>query len=313
MGNIEEISIQMPTDEKGFVGRECPEPDCEGYFKVTPGTGLEGEDLPCHCPYCGFEGPMDHFWTKEQLEYVRSIAAGKAKDYIFRELKKHEFEYKPKGPFGIGVSMKVQKGAPVPIRYYSERSLETEATCDNCSLQYAVYGLFAFCPDCGQHNSLQILTKNLEVVCKMLDLSEGMDEEMAEKLVENALEDCVSALDGFGREICRINAANSLDPTRAMTISFQSLEGARSNLLAVFGNDIADCVSEQEWKAAICCFQKRHLVAHKMGIVDEEYLRKTDDPYAVAGRKINVSRDEVMTVVGVIRVVGEYLVGNLGT
>lgn len=312
MGNNMDFSIQIPTDEKGFVGRECPEPDCEGYFKVMFGTGLEGEGLPCHCPYCGFEGPMDQFWTKEQLDYVQSIVAGKVKDHIYQELKKHEFDHKPKGPFGIGVSMKVQKGAPVPVRYYREQSLETEAVCDNCSLNYAVYGVFAFCPDCGLHNSLQILNKNLEVVRKMVDMSEGMDEEMAEKLVENALEDCVSAFDGFGHEICRVNVANSLDPAKAENISFQSLEGARSNLQAAFGIDISACVTEQDWTSAIRGFQKRHLIAHKMGVVDDEYLRKTGDPDPVVGRKIVVSRADVTTIVGVLRAVGEYIASNLG-
>jgi hypothetical protein len=24
------ISIQLPADENGFAGRECPQPDCEG-------------------------------------------------------------------------------------------------------------------------------------------------------------------------------------------------------------------------------------------------------------------------------------------
>ena len=43
-----------------------------------------------------------------------------------------------------------------------EKQLETEVVCVNCTLRYSVYGVFAFCPDCGQHNSLQILDKNLD-------------------------------------------------------------------------------------------------------------------------------------------------------
>jgi Zn ribbon nucleic-acid-binding protein len=308
-----DLPIQIPLDEKGFLGRECPEPDCEGYFKIMPGTGLQGEDLPCHCPYCGFEGPTDQFWTKEQLDYVQSIIAGKVMDYAYKELKKHEFDHKPEGPFGIGISMKVQRPAPVLVRHYSEQSLETEAVCDKCSLNYAVYGVFAFCPDCGQHNSLQILNKNLEVVSKMLDISEGMEEEMAEKLIENALGTCVSAFDGFGREICRVNEANSLDPAKTKNISFQSLEGARSNLQAAFDLDISACVTEQDWTSATRGFQKRHLVAHKMGVVDDEYLRKTSDPEAVVGRKIVVSRTDVTTVAGVLQAVGQYMASNMGS
>lgn len=312
MGDNLDFKIQIPTDEKGFVGRECPEPNCEGYFKVMFGTGLEEEGLPCHCPYCGFESPMDQFWTKEQLDYIQSIVAGKVKDHVFKELKKHEFDHKPKGQFGIGVSMKVQRPAPVLVRHYREQSLETEAVCDNCSLHYAVFGVFAFCPDCGQHNSLQILNKNLEVISKMLNICEGIDEEMSEKLIENALEDCVSAFDGFGREICRVNAAGSLDPAKAENIGFQNLEGARSSLQATFGIDISTSVSEQDWTSAVRGFQKRHLLAHRMGVVDDDYLRKTSDPDAVVGRKIVVSRIDVAAIAGVLRAVGEYVASSLG-
>ena len=194
------ISIPIAADENAFTGRECPQPDCEGYFKIELGTGLKGEGLPCHCPYCGHTAGHDQFWTKEQIEYAKSVAMRKITDALHKDLKKLEFDHKPKGAFGIGISMKVKPGRPTPIHYYREKQLETEVVCVNCTLRYSVYGVFAFCPDCGQHNSLQILDKNLEVVGKMLDLAAGA-ENVCERLIENALEDCVSAFDGFGREL----------------------------------------------------------------------------------------------------------------
>lgn len=36
----EEFRIDIPTDEKRYVGRECPNPGCLGYFKITSGTGI---------------------------------------------------------------------------------------------------------------------------------------------------------------------------------------------------------------------------------------------------------------------------------
>ena len=44
------VQVTIPKDEEGYLGRECPQSDCEGYFKIKPGTGLSGENLPCHCP-----------------------------------------------------------------------------------------------------------------------------------------------------------------------------------------------------------------------------------------------------------------------
>ena len=40
-------------------------------------------------------------------------------------------------------------------------------------------------------------------------------------------------------------------------------------------------------------FQKRHLVAHTMGVVDQDYITKTGDIQAFVGRKISIGVDEV--------------------
>jgi len=69
--------------------------------------------------------------------------------------------------------MKVRAGAPLLVRYYRERELETKITCVNCTLQFAVYGVFADCPDCAVHNSLQTLQMNLDLTRRQLDLLPG--------------------------------------------------------------------------------------------------------------------------------------------
>ena len=305
------FSIPITPDEDGFTGRECPQRDCEGYFKIEFGTGLKGEGLPCHCPYCGHPAGHDHFWTKEQIEYAESVAMRKITDALHKDLKNMEFDHKPKGAFGIGISLKVKPGRPVPIHYYREKQLETEVVCSNCTLRYSVYGVFAFCPDCGQHNSLQILDKNLEVVGKMLDLAAGAEKVIAEKLIENALEDCVSAFDGFGRELYRLYANRARNLAKVEKMSFQNLEGAKANVLDAFGIDLSADVAPDEWRAAARGFQKRHLVAHKMGVVDQDYITKTGDILAVVGRKIGLGADEVRELARIINKLAPRLSDSL--
>src|SRR5262245_44734356 len=90
------IQIPIPMDAMGFVGRECPEAECEGYFKIRPGTGLKGSGVPCHCPYCGYTSSHNSFWTREQIEYAKSVALRQVTDAVRRDLKQLEFEHKPK-------------------------------------------------------------------------------------------------------------------------------------------------------------------------------------------------------------------------
>ena len=163
LGN--KVSVAIKADEDSYVGRECPAETCLGYFKITLGTGVKGP-APCHCPYCGHTGDQNTFWTQEQLEYAKSVVLRQVTEAFRRDLKSMEFDHQPRGGFGIGVSLKVTGGRPHPIRYYRERKLETHVVCENCTLRYAIYGVFGWCPDCGVHNSRQILAKNLELAEK---------------------------------------------------------------------------------------------------------------------------------------------------
>ena len=230
LGN--QISFQIPikADEEGFIGRECPNKKCLGYFKLQSGTGLPGTNLPCHCPYCGHKGPQDHFWTRQQIAYARSIAMRQIQDHLADEFKRMEFDVKPRGAFGIGISMKFKRGTLEPIRHYREKKLETIVICSQCTLRYAVYGVFAFCPDCGTHNSQQILAKNCELARKQIELAANVeDADLKRHLLEDALENAVSAFDGFGREACRVNSAKATNPAKGEAVSFQNLTFATAN------------------------------------------------------------------------------------
>jgi hypothetical protein len=306
------VSMSISPDENGYLGRECPEQSCEGYFKIKLGTGLTGPDLPCVCPYCGHKGPHDSFWTKAQIEYLHSVALRRFSDAIHKDLKQLEFDHKPRGAFGIGLSLKVKSGAPVPIRHYVEKELETYVACDQCTLEYAVYGVFGYCPDCGAHNSLQILRKNLDLALKQLALTETVTErDLKEHLTGDALENCVSAFDGFAREACRIRAAKSADPSQCIGLSFQNLPRAATRMQKLFSIDLPSCVQPAEWQAAHIAFMRRHLLAHRAGVVDQQYLDETGEPSINLGRKVVVSASEVRALAGVILQIARHLVAKL--
>jgi hypothetical protein len=295
LGN--QIEVKVERDEDGYLGRECPVESCLGYFKITPGTGLEGP-APCHCPYCGHVGDHNKFWTQDQIEYATSFVRRQVVDAVRRDLKSLEFEHKPRGAFGIGISLKLQPGSPVPLHSYREQELETHVVCESCTLRYAIYGVFGWCPDCGVHNSSQILAKNLELAEKELALAETADRDLADHLVGDALENVVSAFDGFGRAI----SAEKGHETR-----FQSLSGARRNIQDAFGFDFADKLSEADWKFISRMFQKRHLLSHKMGVIDEDYISKADDASAVVGRKVQVQPTEVRNAIAIVTQLGSRL------
>ena len=289
-------SVAIPPDEDGYTGRECPK--CEKYFKIKFGTGLP-KATDCHCPYCNHVGPQSEFFTKEQIEYAKSVLLNAITSDLVAGLKRLEKETSQRGLVSIAIKV---KGRTTPIAYYSERQLEERIACRNCTLQYAIYGAFAHCPDCGVHNSIQILSANFDVVLRTLDLSRAADSDVARQLVEDALENAVSCFDGFGREHC-----SRLPRPR----SFQDIERARDQLKHDLGVDIGGSLDSAQWRFLCEQFQKRHVISHKMGVMDSEYVQRTNSPVSLVGRKVSISNADVHLVVDHLRVVANDLVARI--
>jgi hypothetical protein len=115
----------------------------------------------------------------------------------------------------------------------------------------------------------------------------------------------VSTFDGLMRSMLEIANGNrryfnSHDPAHPLmaqmdllpaSLSFQNLARARHRLLPTSW-DMKDSVID--WDALVMLFQKRHTVAHRLGIVDQEYLDKTTDPAAVIGKQVPLTGDSIV-------------------
>jgi len=204
--------------------------------------------------------------------------------------------------------MKLLPGNLPPIRHYREQQLETDVVCDNCTLQYSVFGAFAFCPDCRIHNSFQILQQNLQLVEKQISLADALeDADFRRHLIEDGLENCVSAFDGFGRETCRVRSQLSSKPDAAQSVSFQNLAKSHQQLVKLFAIDFSGSIDPELWKTTERSFFKRHLVSHRSGIVDETYMNQSGDTSAIVGRRIAISSAEVRELAAAIVTLGRVL------
>lgn len=284
----EKISVKIQPDEHGFLGRECPK--CEMYFKVKPGTGLP---IDYHiCPYCNYKGSNNEFFTKEQLEYAKSIAVKKVIDPLLDQfgssLKK--LETSTRGGF---IQIKVSSsGSPLRIKYYQEKSLETDVTCDNCGLVFSIYGVFSNCPDCGRLNAKVIFEKSIEASKKKLDLSvqEGIGNDLKEELMKDALLSAVSSFDSLGKALR--DKHSSKFPMSPKNL-FQNIIELNNALKASFGKEIKDFLSPQDSEFMTKMFQVRHIYEHNAGVLDDDFIKKVPSLAYLKGRKYNLGKQEI--------------------
>ena len=304
------FNVPLPPSSDGYLGRQCSA--CDEYFKLMVGTGLQDNEN-CYCPYCGFHEHYSDFHTKSQIDYATSLVLDQFTADITADLNRiaHNFNRQFKRNQGLfSLSMEV-KNSPTFIQYPADLKLETYIECPGCALKYAVYGVYAYCPDCGLHNAFQTLENNLDISRKLLELSSSAGTSLVDTLIGKALSDVVSSFDGFGREICLKYSSGSADPHQAERIRFQNLEGAQRNVIDCFGFDLAAQLNQDDWQLAIRCFQKRHLLEHRSGVVDKEYLAKVKDPSARVGRKVRLSENEVRQLITVVRSLGSRIFSEM--
>jgi len=296
--DIRQINVPLPTDENGMIGRQCPNPECGEYFKLKPGTGLQTSE--CICPYCRYKGQFAEFHTSQQIEYAKSVAVKQLIEPELRRLQRslRNLERSTRGSF---VHIKVKTtGLSFPLKLYQERELETQVTCASCGLDFAVYGVFAGCPDCGQLNAAVVFSTSIEVALKRLALLESIedtDQDLREGVLSDALSGGVSSFDAFGKALRNPN--KQLLPERPKNL-FQNLAALSNALTKGIGKSLSDVIGEDAEGFLKKIFQVRHIYEHNMGVVDDDFVQRTPDYSYLKGRKYPLEREEVAALLNTL-------------
>ncbi len=286
------IRVSLPTDEKGMVGRRCPSPECGQYFKLKPGTGLPIED--CGCPYCGTRADSSDFLTRDQVEYAKSIVAKQVLEPMLQDFRR-SIESLNRPSRNSLITVKFSASTPsFRIYSYRESDVETPVTCNTCGLEFAVFGIFAFCPDCGQLNAFEVFDACLEVCRRrlhLLDLPETADDqELVKAILVDALGSAVAAFDALGKKLRQ--ARPEILPDRPKNL-FQNIAALDRSLEKARGVGVGARLGADGFDDLVRLFQVRHIYEHNLGVVDEEFVAKVPGYSHLKGRLYPLDRDEV--------------------
>jgi hypothetical protein len=301
------IKVELPTDDKGFIGRRCPQ--CQKYFKVKFGTGLHG--FECNCPYCGFADEHQEFATQEQIEYARSMAMKKFEEEVLEpmlqnfERRLKRLEDATRGGF---IQIKVESHRSpmmMPLSIYQEKEVETYVKCDHCGLEFEVYGVFANCPDCNTLNAAVVFGKSIEVSHKRIrvSLSAG-DPELQKAFLEDALSAGVSAFDGLGKALQTRYPSIFKDTRKNL---FQNLEALSKCLTESVGKSLSEIIGKENHNFLWKMFQIRHIMEHNMGVVDADCVKKVPDLSSLEGRKYVMTQEEVEKFLSIVLEAGNRI------
>lgn len=296
------ISVNFPTDKDGTVGRECLE--CKKYFKIKPGTGLPTDY--CHCPYCDYEGKSDTFLTQDQITYAESIAYKKVYQQIIKPTLiklTDSFKELESSTRNSLIKIKVttnESGFDFPTKYYTEKELETVVICDNCGLEFAIYGVFSRCPDCKEFNAFLMFEKSLETTQKLLLilLKPDLATDIKEQTYGFILSSSIAAFDGLGKEL-RLRNPNIYPPApKNLFQNITLLDQKLNNLIST---------KHSNFRLLLKLFQVRHLYEHNMGVIDNDFITKLPEYSENLGMKYILTQNELNNFIVWMRELGEII------
>lgn len=303
--NGKKLSFAISEDDDGYTDRECPFDDCQFQFKVLSADWRDKfKDEAVFCPFCGHQATSDDFWTKNQIANGREQALKYIQNEFSRALSdwaKDFNRHQDRNGF-ITMSMKyegkVESNYLLPIN--AEKELEQKIACSECGARYGVLWSAYFCPCCG-HNSIdetfdtsirkiEVKIKNIELIRKTVaEINPDEAQITVQSLIETGLSDMVVAFQRF----CEATYKKLTKDKPVKTNAFQNLEIGDTLWNEVLGKSYRDWISQKDYETLNIIFQKRHLLSHQEGIVDNKYIEKTGDTKYKVGQRIVVREDDV--------------------
>lgn len=303
LGDTHEVSVPIEDDEEGYFDRECPSEECLFQFKIH-GEDWKAKvrDEEVFCPFCGHTDDADKWWTQQQIEHAKAAAVAQFKAQFSKALKSDAARFnrgRPRGGF-ISMTMKVDsRPQHVMLPPAATDPMALKITCPSCACRYAVIGAAYFCPACGHSAAEQVFEQTIagiKATLGALDQVRGAmpDRDTAETtvrvVIENGLQNAVTAF----QRVVEALFAELPSPPKARRNAFQNLTEGSTLWQQATGQGYDAHLDAASLERLGRAFQQRHLLAHRQGLVDDEYIAKSGDTRYRPGQRL-VLRAEAVT------------------
>jgi len=315
--NGSSYKMELVLDKNGYLDKECPNQDCLSKFKVLPEDwNKKYESDTIFCPFCGHQAPFRSWFTTEQIKQAKTQAFNHVKAAFGQALQRdvNNFNRKPKKGF-VTFTMKFS-GPNYAIDLPAEAldEMEQQITCDKCSSRYSVIGSAFYCPYCGHNSARQTFINTIQKVndkIVMLDkiynsiseISKDAATRTCESLIESSLSDLVVAF----QRLCEC-IYPQLQGAKLLTRNiFQRLDDGNKLWIELINKGYEDWVSPSEYISLKKCFQQRHVLQHKDGFIDQDYIDKSGDVKYIIGQRIIISKEIVLQYLTIVKKIGNEI------
>ena len=254
------------------------------------------------CPFCGHTAESDKWYTQEQVEAAKKAAVAQLQGRINTAMKRDadQWNRRQRSDSFLRITMKVDsRPQHFVLPNMTAEPMRLKITCPACACRYAVVGAAFFCPACGHNAADLVFTQSISGIRNALDALPGIraaiaDRDIAETtvrlIIENGLQNAVTAFQRYAEALYATRYSSLPAPRRNV---FQSLSDGSSVWHTASGKQYSGHVTTAELHAITRYFQQRHLLAHRQGLVDAEYIARSGDTSYREGQRLVVRAESV--------------------
>lgn len=277
------------SDREGMFGQKCR--SCDSYFRTSVLSRTTT------CPYCGFRNHGRVFLTENQLKYLTSFFNTYIDVQNERLTKEVDLD-----------KMIDQLPNNTQAWVYKEESQQSKTRCSSCRCVYDVLGRYALCPVCALPNYESSFQNGLEVV--RVALAAAPDHlDLPGETFSRSFTEYEALANAVRRQLLRL----PMTPRRRKDIekiNFQRLLEAFQSLDQYFGFRVTDGLSEDDLGFLKVAVNRRHILIHEAGRVDERYLQQTGDASVRLNETLHVNMDDATRTLALLWKCGTNLLSE---
>jgi uncharacterized Zn finger protein (UPF0148 family) len=279
------LTVFIQSDLQGMWGRRCP--SCGSYFRTDHILG------PTYCPYCSVVNDDMTFVTDAQKRYAKAFVDAALTAFHGTE----------------NVSIDLTNVTDATLEWqYSEEQQQFHFKCvdQSCYAETDILGEYGWCPRCGRSNARRVIETRLKANEEKL---ERTDREVTDRhlrgaeweLINNVAFSTFEPLGNHLRTRLMLFPATAKRRNDLANLSFQRIVSSVDALERWFDIDVLGDMEESERRFVNLMMQRRHIVTHNAGRVDQDYLDRSGDSSCRLNQRIRIRSAEAKRLLPLVR------------
>jgi Zn finger protein HypA/HybF involved in hydrogenase expression len=281
------VLAPLLSDREGMFGRKCKA--CESYFRTSVLNRIT------ICPYCGVRNRGVAFLTDNQLLFLTKVFNTYGE--VTEKASTREID------LDAMIETLPNNTQAWVLKEERQQSL---TKCRSCHCRYDVLGKYALCPACAKPNYESSFQRALEIIKADLTAAGTDPRNLPGEVFSKIFTEYEALGNAVRRQLLRLPMTERRRRETAK-INFQRLAEAANLMEQYFAIRVNEGLSSDDISFLNIMVNRRHILIHESGRVDERYLQQTQDYSVRLNETVKITLEDAVRAMTLVQRCGMNL------